>query len=109
MHKALLAACGRKLDGSSRESLSLGPRNHFRHGEVLRCTVCDGEFGLVLYGSFCKLHFTRGIRAAVASLEPSGGTTGPTCQAIGRRKRSNGRDFYSSACPDLARGSLKAL
>jgi len=31
-----------------------------------------------------QMHFTRGIRAATASLEPSGGTTGPTLQTIGR-------------------------
>jgi len=122
-----------------------------------------------------KLHLTRGIRAAAASLEPSGSTTGPTLQSIGQRRnaslvayqieedgapsdwamtrtmrrftlpirgknkicsksmgwkalappvlgwhqlgwanreRSNGRDFYSSACSDLLRGGrwrLKAL
>jgi hypothetical protein len=122
-----------------------------------------------------KLHLTRGIRAAAASLEPSGSTTGSTLQSIGQRRnaslvayqieedgapsdwghdknnaqihttntgknkicsksmgwkalappvlgwhqlgwanreRSNGRDFYSSACTDLLRGGrwrLKAL
>ena len=36
-----------------------------------------------------KLHFTRGIRAAAASLEPSGSTTGPTLQSIGQRRNAS--------------------
>ena len=32
-----------------------------------------------------KLHFTRGIRAAAASLEPSGSTTGPKLSAEAKR------------------------
>lgn len=36
-----------------------------------------------------KLHFTRGIRAAAASLEPSGSTTGPTLQAIGQKRNAS--------------------
>ncbi len=44
MHKALLTGCGRKLDRSGLKSLSLGPRNHVRDGEVVRCTVLRSAY-----------------------------------------------------------------
>jgi len=36
-----------------------------------------------------KLHLTRGIRAAAASLEPSGSTKGPILQSIGQRRNAS--------------------
>ena len=36
-----------------------------------------------------KLHFTRGIRAAAASLEPSGTTRGPALQTIGQKRNAS--------------------
>ena len=53
-----------------------------------------------------KLHFTRGIRAAAASLEPSGSTTGRTLQSIGQRRNASSLGIRSKKTAPRVIGAM---